>query len=172
MALQEGHQPHSLPEGCCEQTLRQHTSHCSTSESAFISFLSRVEFVKLATTYSKVNLGQGFPDFPAPDFLTEALGRALSGGNHMLHQYTRAFVRGQISLPSTALSLPIGPGCFRAQQAAINGTKHEAKHTSSLNPCPLFPVTICFSGMFEAAGLEDLTELLASQSPSKGSSLV
>ncbi|XP_056360796.1 kynurenine--oxoglutarate transaminase 1 isoform X1 [Oenanthe melanoleuca] len=50
-----------------------------------------VEFVKLATTYSKVNLGQGFPDFPAPDFLTEALARALGGGNHMLHQYTRAF---------------------------------------------------------------------------------
>lgn len=41
--------------------------------------------------------------------------------------------------------------------------KHEAKHTSSLNPCPLFPVTLCFSGMFEAAGLEDLTELLAFQ---------
>ncbi|KAL9826972.1 kynurenine--oxoglutarate transaminase 3-like [Geothlypis trichas] len=50
-----------------------------------------VEFVKLAATYSKVNLGQGFPDFPAPDFLREALTRALSGGNHMLHQYTRAF---------------------------------------------------------------------------------
>uniref|UniRef100_A0A8C3VJA0 Aminotransferase class I/classII large domain-containing protein n=1 Tax=Catharus ustulatus TaxID=91951 RepID=A0A8C3VJA0_CATUS len=50
-----------------------------------------VEFVKLAATYSKVNLGQGFPDFPAPDFLTEALTRALGGGNHMLHQYTRAF---------------------------------------------------------------------------------
>ncbi|KAM3660255.1 kynurenine--oxoglutarate transaminase 3-like [Ammospiza maritima maritima] len=50
-----------------------------------------VEFVKLATTYSKVNLGQGFPDFPAPEFLREALMRALSGGNHMLHQYTRAF---------------------------------------------------------------------------------
>ncbi|XP_021407111.2 kynurenine--oxoglutarate transaminase 1 isoform X2 [Lonchura striata] len=51
-----------------------------------------VEFVNLAATYSKVNLGQGFPDFPAPDFLTEALRRALGGGNHMLHQYTRAFV--------------------------------------------------------------------------------
>lgn len=46
------------------------------------------------------------------------------------------------------------------------------KHTSSLDPCPLFPVTPCFTGMFEAARLEDLTELLASQSPSKGSFLV
>ncbi|KAM4647197.1 uncharacterized protein AAGF69_012626 [Amazona ochrocephala] len=50
-----------------------------------------VEFVKLAATYSTVNLGQGFPDFPPPDFLKEALVTALSGENHMLHQYTRAF---------------------------------------------------------------------------------
>ncbi|NWX06366.1 KAT1 transaminase, partial [Caloenas nicobarica] len=50
-----------------------------------------VEFVKLAATYSTVNLGQGFPDFPPPDFLTEAAARALGGENHMLHQYTRAF---------------------------------------------------------------------------------
>ncbi|NXC25342.1 KAT1 transaminase, partial [Campylorhamphus procurvoides] len=49
-----------------------------------------VDFVKLAGTYAKVNLGQGFPDFPVPDFLLEALRQAL-GGNHMLHQYTRAF---------------------------------------------------------------------------------
>uniref|UniRef100_A0A8C4XS78 Aminotransferase class I/classII large domain-containing protein n=1 Tax=Falco tinnunculus TaxID=100819 RepID=A0A8C4XS78_FALTI len=50
-----------------------------------------VEFVKLAATYSTVNLGQGFPDFPPPGFLKEAFLRALSEENHMLHQYTRAF---------------------------------------------------------------------------------
>nr|XP_013805130.1 PREDICTED: kynurenine--oxoglutarate transaminase 1 [Apteryx mantelli mantelli] len=50
-----------------------------------------VEFVKLATTHATVNLGQGFPDFPPPDFLREAFVRAVSGENHMLHQYTRAF---------------------------------------------------------------------------------
>ncbi|NWI71586.1 KAT1 transaminase, partial [Todus mexicanus] len=50
-----------------------------------------VEYVKLAATYSKVNLGQGFPDFSPPDFLKDALVRVLSGENHMLHQYTRAF---------------------------------------------------------------------------------
>ncbi|NWX96836.1 KAT1 transaminase, partial [Nothoprocta ornata] len=50
-----------------------------------------VEFVKLAATHATVNLGQGFPDFPPPDFLREALVRAVGGGNHLLHQYTRAF---------------------------------------------------------------------------------
>lgn len=57
-----------------------------------------MEFVKLAATYSTVNLGQGFPDFPPPDFLKEAFVRALSEENHMLHQYTRGFVRGQTPL--------------------------------------------------------------------------
>ncbi|XP_009693990.1 PREDICTED: kynurenine--oxoglutarate transaminase 1 [Cariama cristata] len=50
-----------------------------------------VEITNLAATYSKVNLGQGFPDFPPPDFLKEAFMRALSEENAMLHQYTRAF---------------------------------------------------------------------------------
>ncbi|NXF87902.1 KAT1 transaminase, partial [Eubucco bourcierii] len=50
-----------------------------------------VEFVNLAATYSKVNLGQGFPDFPPPDFLKEAFVRAVSGQSQALHQYTRAF---------------------------------------------------------------------------------
>lgn len=68
--------------------------------------LSRVEFVKLAATYATVNLGQGFPDFPPPDFLKEAFVRALSGENHMLHQYTRAFVRGQTPLLSNTSRIP------------------------------------------------------------------
>ncbi|NXX51485.1 KAT1 transaminase, partial [Tricholaema leucomelas] len=50
-----------------------------------------VEFVQLAATYSKVNLGQGFPDFPPPDFLKDAFVRAVSGQSQELHQYTRAF---------------------------------------------------------------------------------
>uniref|UniRef100_A0A8C0G3X3 Kynurenine--oxoglutarate transaminase 3 n=1 Tax=Chelonoidis abingdonii TaxID=106734 RepID=A0A8C0G3X3_CHEAB len=51
-----------------------------------------LEFVKLAATYPAVNLGQGFPDFPPPDFVKEAFMKAVGGGNIMLHQYTRAFV--------------------------------------------------------------------------------
>ena len=40
----------------------------------------------LATELDAVNLGQGFPNFPAPDFLKEAAARAVTE-NH--NQYTR-----------------------------------------------------------------------------------
>uniref|UniRef100_A0A8C5G8E0 Aminotransferase class I/classII large domain-containing protein n=1 Tax=Gouania willdenowi TaxID=441366 RepID=A0A8C5G8E0_GOUWI len=50
----------------------------------------RVEFTQLAAEYKAVNLGQGFPDFSPPQFITEAFCKAVSGGPPM-HQYTRAF---------------------------------------------------------------------------------
>nr|XP_023663718.1 kynurenine--oxoglutarate transaminase 1 isoform X1 [Paramormyrops kingsleyae] len=49
-----------------------------------------VEFTQLAADYKAVNLGQGFPDFPPPDFVREAFRQAVSG-EYRLHQYTRAF---------------------------------------------------------------------------------
>ncbi|KAM7093647.1 kynurenine--oxoglutarate transaminase 1 isoform 1-T1 [Molossus nigricans] len=49
-----------------------------------------VEFTKLASEYDTVNLGQGFPDFPPPDFAMEAFQHAVSG-DFMLNQYTKAF---------------------------------------------------------------------------------
>ncbi|XP_017354630.1 kynurenine--oxoglutarate transaminase 1 isoform X1 [Cebus imitator] len=49
-----------------------------------------VEFVKLASEHDVVNLGQGFPDFPPPDFAVEAFQHAVSR-DFMLNQYTKAF---------------------------------------------------------------------------------
>ena len=60
-----------------------------------LCLLPRVEFVKLASEADVVNLGQGFPDFPPPDFAVEAFQHAVSG-DFMLNQYTKAFV----SLPA------------------------------------------------------------------------
>lgn len=51
----------------------------------------RVEFTELASKYDAVNLGQGFPDYPPPDFVSEAFQHAISG-DFMLYQYTRPFV--------------------------------------------------------------------------------
>ncbi|EPY83304.1 kynurenine--oxoglutarate transaminase 1-like isoform 1 [Camelus ferus] len=49
-----------------------------------------VEFGKLASEADVVNLGQGFPDFPPPDFAVEAFQHAVSR-DFMLNQYTKAF---------------------------------------------------------------------------------
>uniref|UniRef100_UPI0037E89D03 kynurenine--oxoglutarate transaminase 1-like n=1 Tax=Semicossyphus pulcher TaxID=241346 RepID=UPI0037E89D03 len=57
-----------------------------------------VEFTQLAAEHKAVNLGQGFPDFSPPQFVTEAFCKALSGGP-LMHQYTRPF--GHPSLVNT-----------------------------------------------------------------------
>uniref|UniRef100_A0A8C2UJQ9 Kynurenine aminotransferase 1 n=1 Tax=Chinchilla lanigera TaxID=34839 RepID=A0A8C2UJQ9_CHILA len=50
-----------------------------------------VEYIKLANEYKDaVNLGQGFPNFPPPDFAVEAFQHAVTG-DYMLNQYTMAF---------------------------------------------------------------------------------
>uniref|UniRef100_A0A452V4F7 Kynurenine--oxoglutarate transaminase 1 n=1 Tax=Ursus maritimus TaxID=29073 RepID=A0A452V4F7_URSMA len=49
-----------------------------------------VEFSRMASEYDVVNLGQGFPDFPPPDFAVQAFQLALSS-DYMLNQYTKAF---------------------------------------------------------------------------------
>nr|XP_017513787.2 kynurenine--oxoglutarate transaminase 1 isoform X4 [Manis javanica] len=49
-----------------------------------------VKFIKLSSEYDVVNLGQGFPDFPPPDFAVEAFQHAVSR-DFMLNQYTKAF---------------------------------------------------------------------------------
>jgi len=45
------------------------------------------EFTALAIEHRAVNLGQGFPDFPAPDFVVEAARTALAAGHN---QYARS----------------------------------------------------------------------------------
>ncbi|XP_045052931.2 kynurenine--oxoglutarate transaminase 1 isoform X2 [Desmodus rotundus] len=49
-----------------------------------------VEMSQLTSQYEAVNLGQGFPDFPPPDFAVEAFRQAVTS-DFMLNQYTRGF---------------------------------------------------------------------------------
>lgn len=51
-----------------------------------------MEYAQIALEYKPLNLGQGFPDFAAPDYVTKALSSIASGDNVLLHQYTRGFV--------------------------------------------------------------------------------
>lgn len=51
-----------------------------------------VEFIQLALEVKPLNLGQGFPDFAAPETVRKALAEAtLSETNVLLNQYTRGF---------------------------------------------------------------------------------
>lgn len=52
----------------------------------------RVEYIQLALDYKPLNLGQGFPDFAAPEYVTKALSEVATGENVLLNQYTRGFV--------------------------------------------------------------------------------
>ena len=54
--------------------------------------LFRTEYSQLSIKYKPVNLGQGFPDFCAPENITKALAAATTSSNPLLNQYTRAFV--------------------------------------------------------------------------------
>lgn len=63
----------------------------------------RTEFTPLAQKYNAVNLGQGFPDFSAPQFLIEAAQKAIGEG---VNQYTRA--QGHLRLVK-ALAKYYGP---------------------------------------------------------------
>lgn len=51
-----------------------------------------MEYIQLALEYKPLNLGQGFPDFAAPEYVTKALRDVASSENVLLHQYTRGFV--------------------------------------------------------------------------------
>ncbi|KAK4293330.1 hypothetical protein Pmani_033965 [Petrolisthes manimaculis] len=51
-----------------------------------------VEFIQLALEVKPLNLGQGFPDFAAPDTVRKALAKACTNDtNVLLNQYTRSF---------------------------------------------------------------------------------
>ncbi|KAK7067172.1 Kynurenine--oxoglutarate transaminase 3 [Halocaridina rubra] len=51
-----------------------------------------VEFIQLALEVKPLNLGQGFPDFAAPETVTKALAQAcMNDSNVLLNQYTRGF---------------------------------------------------------------------------------
>ncbi|KAJ8875081.1 hypothetical protein PR048_022972 [Dryococelus australis] len=50
-----------------------------------------VEYIQLALEHNPLNLGQGFPDYAPPDYVTKAIAEVAQGDNVLLHQYTRGF---------------------------------------------------------------------------------
>ncbi|XP_013790186.1 kynurenine--oxoglutarate transaminase 3-like isoform X2 [Limulus polyphemus] len=74
---------------CLKQSSR--TSHVAADRLKGMQESVWVEFIRLAQEVKPVNLGQGFPDFAAPEFVTKALSDAVTGPNVLLNQYTRGF---------------------------------------------------------------------------------
>ncbi|CAG9823319.1 unnamed protein product [Phaedon cochleariae] len=49
------------------------------------------EYIQMAIDYKPLNLGQGFPDYPPPQYIMDTLSKVGNGPDYMLHQYTRGF---------------------------------------------------------------------------------
>ena len=60
--------------------------------------LVRVEYIQLALQYKPLNLGQGFPDYYAPENVTNALAAVAKSDNPLMQQYTRGFVSNKYSI--------------------------------------------------------------------------
>jgi aspartate/methionine/tyrosine aminotransferase len=67
------------------------------------------EITRLATQHRAINLGQGFPDFPAPDFIKEAAARAIASDHN---QYAPA------------------PGVLRLRRAIAQHFQHRHGHAA------------------------------------------
>lgn len=93
-----------------------------------------VEYIQLALQYKPLNLGQGFPDFHAPENVTKALAAVTTGDNPLLNQYTRGFghprlVNAVAKLYSKILKRDLNPnneilitsGAYEALYATIVG---------------------------------------------------
>lgn len=56
-----------------------------------INIFFRVEYVALAAEYKPLNIGQGFPDYHPPKYVTDALAEAALSENPLMSQYTRGY---------------------------------------------------------------------------------
>ncbi|XP_065172676.1 kynurenine aminotransferase-like isoform X1 [Atheta coriaria] len=119
-----------------------------------------VEFIEVAAKTKALNLGQGFPDYPPPKYVTEALQSVACSDNHLLNQYTRGYghprlVNALAKLYSKLLNRELDPltnvlitiGAYEALFTAING--HVSKGDEVIIIEPFFD---CYEPMVRAAG--------------------
>ncbi|XP_024942705.1 kynurenine--oxoglutarate transaminase 3 isoform X2 [Cephus cinctus] len=119
-----------------------------------------VEYIQLALKYKPLNLGQGFPDFYAPENVTKALAAAATSENPLLNQYTRGFghprlVNALAKLYSKLLQRDLDPnneilvtaGAYEALYATLQG------HTSPGDEWIIIePFFDCYAPMVNTAG--------------------
>lgn len=109
--------------------------------------LFRVEYVALALNHKpKVNLGQGFPDYAPPSYVTKALSD-VANGNHLMNQYTRGFghprlVQAIAKLYSQFIGREINPntevlvtvGAYQSLYSAITGHVDDGDEVIIIEP--------------------------------------
>lgn len=107
----------------------------------------RVEYVALALNHKpKVNLGQGFPDYAPPSYVTKALSD-VANGNHMMNQYTRGFghprlVQAIAKLYGQLIGREINPntevlvtvGAYQSLYSAITGHVDDGDEVIIIEP--------------------------------------
>ncbi|XP_052747477.1 kynurenine aminotransferase isoform X2 [Bicyclus anynana] len=120
-----------------------------------------VEYIQLAAEYKPaVNLGQGFPDYHAPDHVTKALANVATGENPLFNQYTRGFghlrlVQNLAKLYSPLVGKELDPineilvtnGAYEALFSAILGHVDEGDEVIIIEP--FFD---CYEFMIKSAG--------------------
>ncbi|KAL1138796.1 hypothetical protein AAG570_008858 [Ranatra chinensis] len=118
------------------------------------------EFIQLAIENKPLNLGQGFPDFAAPQHVTKALADIVTGENVLLQQYTRGYGHPRLvavlsKLYSKLVSREINPhnevivtaGAYEALYNSILG------HVTSGDEVILIePFFDCYEPMVKLAG--------------------
>ncbi len=100
---------------------------------------------QLAAQHQAVNLGQGFPDFEVPEFLREALARAMLAGHNQYAPMTGiAALREQIAAKTQRLygrpinadsEVTVTSGATEAIFAAIHGLVAAGEEVIVLDPC-------------------------------------
>ncbi|XP_073987645.1 kynurenine aminotransferase isoform X1 [Rhodnius prolixus] len=118
------------------------------------------EFIALALQTNPLNLGQGFPDFAAPEFVTDALAKCAKSDNPLMQQYARGhghlrLVNVLSKVYSSKICREINPlteiittaGAYEALYCTILG------HISAGDEVILIePFFDCYEPMVQAAG--------------------
>jgi kynurenine---oxoglutarate transaminase / cysteine-S-conjugate beta-lyase / glutamine---phenylpyruvate transaminase len=126
----------------------------------YFNFSCRVEYVALALNHKpKVNLGQGFPDYAPPSYVTKALSD-VANGNHLMNQYTRGFghprlVQALSKLYSQYIGREINPntevlvtvGAYQSLYSAITGHVDHGDEVIVIEP-----FYDCYYDMIKSAG--------------------